>query len=162
MTFAVIDLETLSTRPDAVVTAIGIGLDDGGVYYYPLHWGDQVDRHVDQATVAWWMRQPDDARRLTHIPPDDSAGWSTVDALRDAGAILSSVGHVYGDPPSFDLGILRSLYAHFDLPIPWSHRIERCCRTLRNGRAREHFPEILHHAGHDALAAALNVKGWLT
>ena len=67
MIHAMIDLETLSTNPDAVILTVG------GVKFDPLsqmkHWDDmyfrvdvneqtEMKRDVMQDTVDWWSKQP--------------------------------------------------------------------------------------------------------
>jgi hypothetical protein len=67
-----LDIETLSTRPDAVVLTIGavkfspwasdVNTDDG--LYVRVNVDEQLElgRHVQQDTIDWWGRQAEDVR----------------------------------------------------------------------------------------------------
>lgn len=61
MPFAMIDLETLSTRSDAKVLSIGVALFDENEVLKTEGWainlGDDIGGHVDWDTVKWWQDQ---------------------------------------------------------------------------------------------------------
>ena len=67
-----LDLETLSTRPNAVILTIGAVKFDpfGGEVntekglYYRINVDEQIaiDRHVMESTVEWWGKQAEEVR----------------------------------------------------------------------------------------------------
>jgi len=70
-----IDLETMGTRPDAPIIAIGavsFDVDTDWVWrtFYvniDLQSAVSAGAKIDPSTVMWWMKQSDEARRL--LPP---------------------------------------------------------------------------------------------
>jgi hypothetical protein len=158
MRHVAIDIETLSTRQDAVVASIAAVEFEhdaiGESYFWRLDWRAQTDtRHVDPGTVAWWATQAPDTIAKTFKGPTVDA-WDALDGLRD----LCAQAWVWGDPPTFDLGILKHFAQQLNLPDLWSHRNERCARTVcalaGGGRERAAVP---HDPESDALAMALDV-----
>lgn len=66
-----VDLETLSTQPDAVILSIGAVTFDpftkeepSNPFYTRLTIDDQLemDRHIDETTIAWWGKQSKEAQ----------------------------------------------------------------------------------------------------
>lgn len=159
----VVDLETLSTRIDAVVTSIGIATLDPtrpepivGVGYR-LRWDDQLGfgRRVSQSTLRFWLEQ-DRAVAQRELAGDE---YCTTGALYAISPHLRDV-LIWGNGAAFDLAILRSLYEAFDLEVPWNYRNERCFRTLRDGR-EPLKPEVPHDPVSDAVAVAKTLQLWL-
>lgn len=169
-----IDLETLSTRPNAAVVSMGWCVFDAEktltscariLTDWHLH-----GRHVDADTVSWWMSQPDTARdfsfaREFRTEEGETLTHLTSVSLIDLGGIMKAypVEYVWASPVSFDLPILGSLYDDLGLTRPWNHRQERDGRTLRAlaaqriGDAVKIEPEIPHHPMYDAIALAKSV-----
>ena len=65
------DIETLSTRPDAVILTVGACKFDPytqtettGDFYLRINVDEQAQlgRHIDENTVAWWGQQAADVR----------------------------------------------------------------------------------------------------
>ncbi|MGH8569001.1 MAG: 3'-5' exonuclease, partial [Gammaproteobacteria bacterium] len=173
-THAVIDLETLSTRPEAVVVAIGAvkfdpSRDDGGMapslagdprraFYRAAETPSQTDagRKTDHATLGWWCEQGIEARRLTFpaMPTD------TDQALRAFAAWMEGVEYLWGNGAAFDNAILRSLCADYEVPYPVSYKGDMCVRTieLAAGVPKRDFIGIKHYALHDAFNEALVIQ----
>ena len=70
-THGMIDLETLSTKPDATVLTVGAikfdpytDLEPHSGLYLRLNVDEQseLDRHVDQGTLEWWAKQDEKIR----------------------------------------------------------------------------------------------------
>jgi hypothetical protein len=67
-----LDLETLSTRPESVILTIGAvkfdpwgeDVDTDNVLYYRVNVDEQLamDRHVLESTIEWWGKQPEEVR----------------------------------------------------------------------------------------------------
>ncbi|NJN63731.1 MAG: 3'-5' exoribonuclease [Acidobacteria bacterium] len=168
-----IDLETLSTRPNAAVVSIGWAVfDKAGITAqcaYILRDWDFYRRHVDANTVAWWMRQSDEARAFS-FQSEKPVGSDRVVVMTVTALDLlcqeimeHEVEYVWSSPSSFDLPILSSLYADSYIKCPWNRRQERDGRTLRAlaaqtiGDAAKIESEVEHHPMHDAIALAKSV-----
>ncbi|GJD65139.1 3'-5' exonuclease [Methylobacterium frigidaeris] len=158
-----IDLETLSTRPDAMIVAIGavqFGPEGLGDLFYCAVTPDGALGHIDPKTVAWWMGQGDEARSVFR---DDGPNREPLAvALRDFRAWLDRKGkdlRIWGHGSSFDLPIIESAFRACGHPIPWSHRAIRDTRTLYElAGVKVEMPEgEKHHALSDAKAQALAV-----
>lgn len=165
----VLDLETLSTRPDALVLSIGaVGLNkhgeilDDAQFHVLLSRAEQDSyRHTSLQTLAWWREQSNaaieatlDAPHHTHHPTDFAldafgrfiASWSDKKSVC-----------IWGNGCSFDNVILASLYRDFHIPLPWEFRNDRDMRTITaifpHLKAMP-FEGIKHHAQHDAMHEA--------
>lgn len=156
-----IDLETLSTRPDAMVVAIGavaFGPAGTGWEFYRVIEPSQAAGHIDPSTVAWWMRQGADARAIFR---DD---WgperlSLAEALLEFRAFLGDAAdglRVWGHGSSFDIPIIESAFRACGHPVPWGHRAPRDTRTiLELAGVKVTMPEDeKHNALSDARAQA--------
>lgn len=128
-----IDLETLSTQPDAVVLQVGWVFFDryaGERIMFERGWYLDVDeqvnmgRHIDMATVHWWMDQPNYQAQRT------AERQSLSDAMAEMNEIWNSAAtshtQVWAKGVSFDIGIWRTL-----LPEFWSFRNIQCLRTAK-------------------------------
>jgi hypothetical protein len=139
-----LDLETLSTQPDAVVLSIGMvaftsrSNDIINSFYQRVSLDDQISRGatVDASTLDWWAAQPDEARTEALSGGSDRCSpWDAMarltgffDEQRPAAADL----RVWANAPSFDCVILRRMASRANQhPIPWTYREERCYRTIR-------------------------------
>lgn len=170
-----IDLETLSTRPDAVVTQIGAvlfdldGTSSASVLPLPLIKLDpqeQIDRglSVDYSTIHWWMRQS--AEAIDELPEPDEQRMPLMSQMFDLSSQIA--GHtagqrldgVWGNPSTFDVVILENLFRITGVETPWDHRAHRCARTLKIAApdAERPAPEVAHNAVDDAHAQAVWVQ----
>jgi len=157
----VIDLETMSTLPNAAIVSIGaVAVRDRvpvGEFYVRVQLETALDVGcvVDGDTMEWWMRQDVDARQ--EVDGSQEAG-SLYQALTDLDAWLQQTAAggrflVWGKGPSFECTILTSAYRAFRRDAPWYFRNERCMRTLLDlypEAADLPFEGIQHHALHDA------------
>ena len=161
-----LDLETLSTEPDAAIVSIGLCTfgheGDWNTTYYTIDASSSIASggHVSGETLKWWMAQNDQARR------EIAQGGETLGDVLEylemwLGSIRDAHGGVtlWGNGANFDNVVLRRAYERLRMPTPWSYREDRCFRTLRN--LFPHVPapslvpsDIKHHALHDAIAQA--------
>lgn len=132
-----IDIETLDTKPSAVVLSLGVvsfnqevGAMDN--LFIQLDGQEQLDcgRTVSMDTIKFWMRQPEASRRAAF--PDDPQGMFE-DIAHFISHHKSPEGALYwAKSPSFDMTILYSLCG--DLygvdEMPWAFRGFRDVRTL--------------------------------
>ena len=156
-----IDLETFSTRKDAVVVSIGaVGFDLGvgkslelGA---PFHIGvsildqQKLGRVVDGSTLLWWLTQERAAReslgrRMAESAPLLQALFSLDQYVRDAGAKVK----VWAKGANFDIALLESLFESVGMDKPWKYNHTRCTRSFDGFFTPEDDPP--HGVGHDAL-----------
>ena len=155
-----LDIETLSTRPDAAIVSIGCVAFNGdgihGTFYEVVEPRELA--HVDGDTLEWWAKQPLGARQemlqsLTsmgaHAVLNRTEGWKPEHPFgkllvkRPLFAVLLSLGEwmkeqsnlggfrVWACSPAFDCVILKDAYEREDLVPPWIYWNERDLRTLR-------------------------------
>ena len=132
-----VDLETFSTSPNAVVVQLAAVKFDpfsehlGDIFNVPIdpESGHQLGLHMDMNTVLWWMTQSDDARKRITSPVNRRV--QLKEALRSFQQWLPKESKVWGNGAAFDLPILESAYRAVGIPTPWKHWDERCYRTLK-------------------------------
>jgi hypothetical protein len=132
-----LDIETLSTRPDAVVLTIGavkfspwasdVNTDDG--LYVRVNVDEQLElgRHVQQDTIDWWGRQAEDVREEAlgeHNRTD------VEEFLNQLNKFVVGADNIWCQGPVFDIVILENLYRQVERPTPWQFWQIRDSRTL--------------------------------
>jgi hypothetical protein len=153
-----IDIETLSTRRDAVVLSVGCCLFTRTEVHKPYEFAcdvqQQLDggRRIDSSTLSWWMSQGDEARKMAFNPEPQ-----TMLMMGQAGAYLrdlithNNVDAVWAHGVVFDLGILEDYLGM----SPWDFRNIRDTRTLASiSPGLRPQPLTPHSAGSDAEAQA--------
>jgi len=157
-----VDLETLSTRPDAAIISIGACWFEPvtGLVGSPIHilidLADSIRSggHVDGDIVHWWLQQSYQARQAI----TEGCKSTMDDALYALSEYLRSVAPldkvlVWGNGADFDLSILASAYARADIYLPWRYYNGRCLRTLRKLHPDVDAPKFEgtpHNAADDA------------
>ncbi len=136
-----LDLETMSTDPNAAIIAIGATVfhPDKGTFDTPfytrvaLSTSVESGGHLSPDTVEWWMDQSPEARALFK---ETAASLSA--ALMDLRQYLARVckGNpdnlmLWGNGAPFDNVILRQAYARLKLLPPWHFYNDRCYRTFK-------------------------------
>lgn len=158
-----VDLETLSTRHNAAIVAIGavvVGEPDKRFYCTVTpHSAELAGLHISGSTVAWWMEQSDLARQRTFRP--DVAALALGRALDDFSQFLLKARdgqdlEIWGNGATFDNVILRSAYTALGTEAPWAFYHDRCYRTMKAlyPQVPAVRPEVAHCALDDALAQA--------
>lgn len=133
MKSVMVDIETLSTRKDAVVISIGVAaFDDSKVIQtagWALDFAHLVEGHIDPKTVKWWSEQHECARTYSfngRVRPAQAAG--------DFRMFLQQYGgeELWANDPTFDVVILRNWWdrAGGGGDFPSHYRHERSCRTI--------------------------------
>lgn len=157
-----LDLETLSTRPDAAVLTFGACKFDPykehditvGIYH-KLDVDSQIalGRHVDDNTVAWWAQQADDVRDEA-LGEDDRI--SLEQFTQELNRFIVGVECIWAQGPVFDIVILENLYRQLGKPAPWQYWQIRDCRTLLStlGDPRDKNKAGLHNALEDCVSQA--------
>lgn len=150
-----LDLETLDNTPTAAIVAIGaVRFDRSGLgakFYRPISIEGQTDHGltIGADTLAWWMRQSDDARAVFHS--EHRLLWS---ALVDFEHFINPDVLIWGNGADFDNAILAHAFAALDIAQPWKFWNNRCYRTAKNL-----YPDIkLNRFGthHNALDDAIS------
>lgn len=161
-----LDVETLGTAPGSVIFSLGavrFTVDRiEKVIAIPIKLDSCVrdGLKVDPATVLWWLVQAPEPRTLAVEAMKN--GQDLYDALLTFSSFLAEEEFtgIWGNGAGFDLPMLSAAYRAAGLPQPWSHRQERCYRTLR-ALAPHVEPAtslIAHDAIQDATAQALTLQ----
>lgn len=163
-----IDIETLSTKPNAKILTIAaikfsrIGnlkpLSDMDTFYRRISSDQTPGFDIDPDTQKWWSKQGEVARieAFTHknrVPLKQAlneliAWFGTRDII------------VWAKSPSFDCVILENAFRVCDIGIPWNFWSTRDCRTLTDisGICEVKDTEISHHALNDCYTQIVNLK----
>jgi hypothetical protein len=130
-----LDLETLSTRPDAVILTMGAikfdphSEDLGAGIHHRVDVDEQIalGRHVDDTTVDWWGRQAADVREEALSQGNRiSLEKFTVELNR----FIVGADCIWAQGPVFDIVILENLYRQLGKPVPWNYWQIRDSRTI--------------------------------
>ena len=132
-----LDIETLSTRPESVVLTLGAvkfdpwadEVDTESGLYLRIDVDEQLalDRHVQQETVDWWGTQPEDVREEALGEQERTSLNDSVDQLN---RFLVGSNSIWCQGPAFDIVILENLYRQLGRPTPWQFWQIRDSRTL--------------------------------
>jgi DNA polymerase III epsilon subunit-like protein len=135
-----VDLETMGTRPNAPIIAIGAvtfdrqSLTIGQPFYRVVNLQSSVSLGavIDADTVQWWMQQSDDARRAVTRAGDpvevvlaDFAQWLAVNMIDIKSRRVWACG------TDFDCVILSEHYHNAGIELPWMFWSQRDYRTVR-------------------------------
>ena len=171
-----LDLETLGVEPNAMIVQIGacrfdpfrgetgfISSPEGSFSFnVEVNTDDGV---IEPATMLWWMRQSDDARRRVFSPSVIHGRIAQgLISLVDWVARQGRFERVWANSPSFDLRLLKDGWrTHhprlFGIPSTWPfrHNQERDFRTLRKLGDSLGIPEPVRvGVTHDALDDAFH------
>jgi hypothetical protein len=132
-----LDIETLSTRPESVVLTLGAvkfdpwadEVDTESGLYLRIDVDEQLalDRHVQQETVDWWGTQPEDVREEA-LGEQERTGLN--DSIDQLNRFLVGSNSIWCQGPAFDIVILENLYRQLGRPTPWQFWQIRDSRTL--------------------------------
>lgn len=162
MQHLMIDIETLDTKPSAVVLSVGACLFDleTGVITReyssgPLEKQNQLrnGRTISESTLRWWMQPEQEPARAA------SFGYTSVPAVDVLVALRTMVEEntiVWGNDPAFDCVILEDLYRTlWECEAPWKFYNRQCVRTYRRLPGAEDVPRVAPTVAHDPLADAI-------
>lgn len=164
-----VDLETLGTRPGAVILSIG------AVTFDPQARVVGADRfhkiisvassltaglRVETATVKWWRDQSPEAQ--TTLWAALAQGYDLAEVLDafDAWVRYATVGEVrlWGNGATFDNTLLDRAYFVLGRDRPWGAYGDRCFRTLKDGC--NHLQPVREGVHHNALDDAVHQARW--
>jgi len=161
-----LDIETISTRPDATILTFGAckfsPYDQNDItqgIYFRINVDEQITlgRHVDDGTIAWWGTQAEDVYNEAFSPEDRI---SLEDFSKELNRFLVGCTNIWAQGPVFDIVILENLYRQMGLPCPWQFWQIRDSRTLLSslGDPREKNKAGLHNALEDCVSQAKAVQ----
>jgi hypothetical protein len=172
-----LDIETLSTEPNAVVLSFALAaFDPAGIAPTQVYSEQYLNvdeqlrngRHVSGSTLMWWLGMSPAARAVQTNGTRERVGVSLVYAARwiaemtgelpdnssNSGIITSKVAKIWGNGKDFDCVVLGHLYRQEGLPTPWEFRNTRCFRDLyiqhRDVQTASASGEVAHSAEGDA------------
>lgn len=157
------DIETLNTKPDAIVLSIGAvvftreGIVD--TFSINLSMKEQLDkgRTLSESTFYWWMQQTQEASKavstdLHGVRTGLGQFYMWLNRLVDMNSVL-----VWGNGAQFDNVIMKHLlnqYGYSDGKL-WKFYNDRCFRTYINSAKVERVKPITAHVAlDDAIAQA--------
>ena len=136
MIHAMIDLETLSTNPDATILTVG------GVKFNPnnsvepsqgMYFRVDVDsqtamgRDVMEDTLNWWATQP---KEISEEALGEKDRISLEEMIKTINKWSVGVDVFWCQGPLFDYAILQNIYKQLGHPAPWQYWQIRDSRTL--------------------------------
>ena len=151
MIHAMIDLETLSTNPDAVILTVGGVKFDPHTSMKPhddLYFRVDVDsqtemgRHVMQDTLDWWSQQP---KEISEEALSEQNRIGLQDMVKVINKWCVGVDVFWCQGPLFDYAILQNLYTQLGHPQPWQYWQIRDSRTLFSLVPRDTSNRQGHH-----------------
>lgn len=162
-----LDLETLSTRSEAVILTFGavkfdpysqtIDRDQG--LYFRIDVDEQIalGRHVDDGTIEWWGQQEPAVRDEAL---SDENRISLDEFTNRLNKFLVGAKSIWAQGPVFDIVILENLYRQIGKPAPWYYWQIRDSRTLFgvHGDPRAKGREGLHNALSDCIYQAQGIQ----
>jgi DNA polymerase III epsilon subunit-like protein len=163
---AMIDIETLGTRPGCVVLTIGavkfnpnsFAAPGPGLYLRPdIEEQVSLGREIQEDTVLWWEQQAEDVREEALSEDNRQA---LLEVTKEINRFLVGVNNIWAQGPAFDFVIMESLYRDLGIPTPWNFWQVRDSRTLFgvHGDPREKGKAGLHNALEDCVSQATAVQ----
>ena len=131
-----IDLETLSTNPNATILTIGGVKFDPYSFTEPsqgLYFKVDVDsqtamgREVMQETIDWWTTQ---SKEIQEEAMGEKDRVSLTEMVKRINKFAVGVDIFWCQGPLFDYAILQNIYKQLGNPVPWQYWQIRDSRTL--------------------------------
>ena len=179
-----IDIETLGLSPGSVIFQIGaVPFGPGGVgaglnAVVSIQASLAAGFTTDPSTVDYWVSKSDDDARILRTAYSTVALYPT-EALTGLGLWMDQVAseagrkradlRVWGNGAAFDNALIAEACRRVGVRPLWSHRADRCYRTLKalrpitaapafEGRPHDALDDARHQARH--AVAILTELGW--
>ena len=166
-THAMIDLETLDTKPSCQILSLGAvkfnaltnSEPHSELYIKPdIDQQDANGRTSSDSTIEWWSKQDSKAMEEAF----SAEGRMDIDTmLTQLTKWLVGVDVIWGHGYGFDITILEDLYRNWNRPIPWqfwqvkdSRTLFSCCKV----DPRKAMQSDLHNALADSYFQAKSVQ----
>lgn len=160
MSAVMIDIETLSTAPNATILTIAAQPFDplgSGHYeknhYWRLDLESQADRHINDETIGWWGTQPEAASEAFH--PEGRVPLRQ--ALHELRPILWNATTLWSQG-SFDFVIIENAYTSIGESAPWQFWKIRDSRTVISLYPDCPRPTVAHTALEDCRSQIQQVQ----
>ena len=166
-----IDLETLSVRPDASILVIGAikfprrgylrSINDLDTFYRRITQKSciEVGLRTDETTLDWWKTQNNDIRYEALENPDRVELKQAL--LEFSDWIATDTYCIWGNGDDFDCTILSEAYHRCGLQVPWKFWNTRDCRTIfdiANIGIQDLLQDNKHHALFDCYRQIVGVR----
>ena len=151
-----IDLETLSTNPNAVILTVGGVKFDPHTHAEPsqgMYFKVDVDsqttmgRDVMDETLQWWSLQ---AKEIKEEAMGEKNRIPLTEMIKRINKFAVGVDIFWCQGPLFDYAILQNLYTQLGHPVPWQYWQIRDSRTLFSLVPKDH--DEIRKEAHNALA----------
>ena len=164
---AMIDLETLDTRPQCTVLSLGAVKFDPfndsephSELYLKISVDDQdrLGRTTSDDTIAWWSKQDPKIMEETF---DQTDALTVENALNYLTKWIWGVDKIWGHGYGFDLTIIEDMYRSLGKPIPynfWQVMDSRTLFSVLKEDPRKKMQTDLHNALADAYFQAKSVQ----
>jgi len=168
MTDVMLDLETLGTRPNAVILSIGAikfdrhrcdikrdknykSLPSDRIFYERIHIKSCLDVGlvIDEATDEWWKKQPVDVQ-YEALHNKDRSDIKTV--LERFNKWFDGSIYIWGNGSSFDITIIEEAFRRCDIKqlwLPWDVRDLRTLYDMGDVSQKDVPNKNKHHPVHD-------------
>lgn len=143
MNNGMLDIETLGKGSNSAIISIGAVFFEpstgklGGDFYQTITLESALENgQADASTIAWWMKQSDDARAVFNDKQSlnlRSVLLEFTDWLINSGNPIShntAKVSVWGNGATFDNVILSNAYQQIEYPHPWPYWGDRDVRTI--------------------------------
>lgn len=166
-THAMIDIETLDTRPQCTVLSLGAvkfdpftDAEPHSELYFKISIEDQdrLGRTVSDDTIAWWAKQ--DAK-VKEEAFDQTGAITVAEALDRVTKWIWGADKIWGHGYGFDLTIIEDMYRSLGKPIPynfWQVLDSRTLFGMCSVDPRKSMQTDLHNALADAYYQAKSVQ----
>lgn len=170
MTDVMVDLETLSTSPNACILTIGAvkfcrrgpvqSLLESRTFYRRIDVQSCIKLGLDisKETQDWWNTQ---SKAAQYEAFEHKERVQLKEALVDFARWFRGARHIWSHGDDFDCVILSSAYEACGLDVPWKFWSTRDTRTLfdlANINIRDFPIKEEHHALYDAYRQVLGVR----
>lgn len=148
MNNVMVDIETLDNKPTSAIVSIGAvhfgpnGYDECNTFYSVVDVQSCIDAGltVSADTIAWWMKQGDQARAVFQ-----QRGKHLANVLTEFSIWFPEGSKLWGNGASSDNAILSNAYSALKLKQPWDFWNDRCYRTIAAMHERRRFQQGIHH-----------------
>jgi len=134
-----VDIETMSTLPEAAVLSIGACAFDPDsdtpiterfLVTISLASNEQASRHLSADTISWWLQQKPEALRAMFEGQITNLRQALVRFRTWAQHQKPAISHIWANDPDFDIVILQSAARSVGELWPWKFWMNRSVRTV--------------------------------
>ncbi|MCX7594398.1 MAG: 3'-5' exoribonuclease [Fischerella sp.] len=161
-----LDLETLATKPGAVILTLGAVKFDpysDQEPFAPIYLKPDVDKQIEMGrlvnedTLKWWSEQDE------HIRNDSMSSGDRIslnEFTHQLNRYCVGVNRIWCQGPVFDIAMLENFYFQLGVPLPWGYGQIRDSRTLFDliGDPRSEMQTDAHNSLADSYYQAIAVQ----